>query len=218
MSNWRLLLSRTVTGLEQLEQQGQAVPEWVLGGGTALMLHANHRLSKDIDAFIDDPQYLGIMSPKVTEVWSCRTWDETAHYLKLVYAEGEIDFIVSGPLSGLGTDTYEIDLTDLPAARKVSIQVEHPAEIALKKMHYRPTMLKPRDIFDIAVADSIDHDALVGNLSAISDKKSALIKRLNNVDRKFLQAELAELDILAGWDDQKKNCLDTTRSLVKQIP
>ena len=68
MSNWRLLLSRTVTGLEQLEQQGQAVPEWVLGGGTALMLHADHRLSKDIDAFIDDPQYLGIMSPKVTEV------------------------------------------------------------------------------------------------------------------------------------------------------
>lgn len=68
MSNWRLLLSRTVTGLEQLEQQGQAVPEWVLGGGTALMLHANHRLSKDIDAFIDDPQYLGIMSPRVTEV------------------------------------------------------------------------------------------------------------------------------------------------------
>jgi hypothetical protein len=44
--------------------------------------------------------------------------------LKLIYAEGEIDFIVSGPLSGLGTDTYEIDLTDLPAARKVSIQVD----------------------------------------------------------------------------------------------
>ncbi len=200
MSNWRLLLSRTVTGLEQLEQQGQAVPEWVLGGGTALMLHANHRLSKDVDAFIDDPQYLGIMSPKVTEVWNCRTWDEAAHYLKLIYAEGEID------------------LTDLPPARKVSIEVEHPAEIALKKMHYRPTMLKPRDIFDIAVADSLDHNALVGNLSVISDKKSALIKRLDNVDRKFLQAELAELDIQAGWDDQKKNCLDTTRSLVNQIP
>jgi hypothetical protein len=159
-----------------------------------------------------------IMSPKVTEVWSCRTWDEAAHYLKLIYAEGEIDFMVSGPLSGVGTDTYEIDLTDLPAARRVSIEVEHPAEIALKKMHYRPTMLKPRDIFDIAVADSIDHDALVGNLSVISDKKSALIKRLDNVDRKFLQAELAEVDIQAGWDDQKKNCLDTTRSLVKQIP
>ena len=144
------------------------------------------------------------MSPKVTEVWGCRTWDEAAHYLKLIYAEGEIDFIVSGPLSGLGTDTFEIKLTDLPPARKVSIEVEHPAEIALKKMHYRPTMLKPRDIFDIAVANSLDHDALVGNLSVISDKKNALIKRLDNVDRKFLQAELAELDIQAGWDDQKR--------------
>ncbi len=218
MSNWRLLLSRTVTGLERLAQQGQAVPEWVLGGGTALMLHANHRLSKDIDAFIDDPQYLGMMSPRVTEVWNCQTWDEAAHYLKLTYAEGEIDFIVSGPLSGLGTDNFEIDLTDLPPAREVSVKVEHPAEIALKKMHHRPTMLKPRDIFDIAVADFLDHDALAGNLRVISDKKSALIKRLDNVDRKFLQAELAELDIQAGWDDQKKHCLDTTRSLVNQIP
>lgn len=182
------------------------------------MLHANHRLSKDIDAFINDPQLLGIMSPKVTEVWNCRTWDEAAHYLKLIYVEGEIDFIVSGHLSGLGTDTYEIDLTDLPAARKVAIQVEHPAEIALKKMRYRPTTLKPRDIFDIAVAESVNHDALVGNLSAVSDNKSGLIKRLEKVDRKFLQAELAELDIQAGWDDQRRNCLDTVRSLVKQIP
>lgn len=218
MSNWHLLLSRTIIGLEQLKQQGHAVPEWVLGGGTALMLHANHRFSKDIDAFIDDPQYLGIMSPKVTEVWSCRTWDEAAHYLKLTYTEGEIDFIVSNPLSRLGTDTFEIDLTNLPAARKISIEVEHPAEVALKKMHYRPTMLKPRDIFDIAVADSIGHDALVENLSTISDKKNALIKRLDNVDRKFLQAELAELDIQAGWDEQKTRCLETVRSLVTQIP
>jgi hypothetical protein len=127
-----------------------------------------------------------------------------AHYLKLVYAEGEIDFIVGGPLSGLGTDTFEIDLNDLPTARKVSIEVEHPAEIALKKMHYRPTMLKARDIFDIAVAYSIDHDARVGNLGAISEQKNALIKRLDNIDRKLLQAELAELDIRTGWEDQKR--------------
>jgi len=32
-----------------LEEAGQPVPEWLLGGGTALMLFANHRLSKDVD-------------------------------------------------------------------------------------------------------------------------------------------------------------------------
>lgn len=215
MSNWRLLLSRAISGLEQLKQQGQAVPEWVLGGGTALMLHAGHRLSKDIDAFIDDPQYLGLMSPDVTDVWECETWDRAAHYLKLVYPEGEIDFIVSGPLSGLDTEAREVDL---PSGRKVSIQIDHPAEIALKKMHYRPATLKVRDIFDIAVSDSLDHATMVSNLNVISDKKSALLKRLDGIDRKFLQVELAALDIQDGWDEQKKNCLDTVRSLVQQIP
>jgi hypothetical protein len=100
----------------------------------------------------------------------------------------------------------------------VAIEIEHPAEIALKKMHYRPAMLKSRDIFDIAVGDSIDHEALVGNLNEISDKKSAPLKRLGGIDRKFLQAELAELDIQEGWDDQKKTCLETVRSLVELIP
>jgi hypothetical protein len=79
-------------------------------------------------------------------------------------------------------------------------------------------MLKSRDIFDIAVIDSIDHQALVGNLNEIADKKSVLLKRLDGIDRKFLQAELAELDIQDGWDDQKKSCLETVRSLVGQIP
>src|SRR5262249_8506901 len=159
-----------------------------------------------------------IMSPDVTDVWDCRTWQRAAHYLKLAYTEGEIDFIVSGPLSGLATTFYEVDLTDLPAKRKVIIQIEHPAEIALKKMYYRPTMLKSRDIFDIAVADSIDHEALVGNLNQISDKKIALLKRLGGLNRKFLEAELAELDIQEGWNDQKKSCLETTRLLVDRIP
>ena len=48
LASWRLLLSRTIIGLEKLEQQGQVVPDWILGGGTALLLHSGHRLSKDI--------------------------------------------------------------------------------------------------------------------------------------------------------------------------
>jgi hypothetical protein len=85
-------------------------------------------------------------------------------------------------------------------------------------MHYRPATLKARDIFDIAVVDSIDHAALAESLGEVSDKKDALLKRLRDIDRKFLQAELAALDIQEGWDDQKKNCLDTVRSLVEKIP
>ncbi|MGV7215755.1 nucleotidyl transferase AbiEii/AbiGii toxin family protein [Bradyrhizobium sp. UFLA05-112] len=143
MSNWRQLPSRTIVGLEELKQQGQAVPEWILGGGTALMLHANHRLSKDIDAFIDDPQYLGVMSPRVTEVWNCQTWDEAAHYLKLIYAEGEIDFIVSAPLSRLGTDIFEVDLTDLPALDVCPNRFKSGMQTSRRQHEYPVAMHRP---------------------------------------------------------------------------
>jgi hypothetical protein len=82
------------------------VPDWVLSGGTALMIHADHRLSRDIDAFIDDPQYLTQLSPEITDVWKCSAWDRAAHYLKLKYPEGEIDFIVTAPGSNLIRRTY----------------------------------------------------------------------------------------------------------------
>ena len=78
MSNWRQLLDRTLQGLAGLQQQGQPVPDWVLGGGTALMIFADHRLSRDVDAFIDDPQYLAVLSPETTDVWKCSAWDRSA--------------------------------------------------------------------------------------------------------------------------------------------
>ena len=101
MSNWRQLLDRALQGLAELKRQGQPVPDWVLGGGTALMVFADHRLSRDIDAFIDDPQYLALLSPETTDVWKCSAWDRAAHYLKLKYPEGEVDFIVTAPISSL---------------------------------------------------------------------------------------------------------------------
>ena len=65
------------------------------------MVFADHRLSRDIDAFIDDPQYLALLSPETTDAWNCSAWDRAAHYLKLKYPEGEVDFIVTAPISSL---------------------------------------------------------------------------------------------------------------------
>jgi Nucleotidyl transferase AbiEii toxin, Type IV TA system len=218
LSGWRKLLGRTLNGLSDLKQQGQPVPDWVLGGGTALMLYADHRLSRDIDAFIDDPQYLALLSPDTTDVWNCTDWDHAAHYLKLRYPEGEIDFIVSGPLSDLDPVEKEIDLTSIRAGWKPTIMVEPPAEIALKKMYHRATMLKPRDIFDITVIKKIDGDPLIKNLSAVASKKEDLLQRVNSIRVDYLKADLAELDIQPGWEHEQETCLETVRTLVAQIP
>jgi hypothetical protein len=158
LSGWRSLLGRKLDGLSDLEQEGQPVPDWVLGGGTALMLYANHRFSRDIDAFIDDPKYLGVLSPETTDVWSC------------------------------------------------------------KKMYHRATMLKPRDIFDIAVIEKIDVGSLIANLREVASRKDDLVRRLVSIRVDYLKADLAELDIQPGWKHEKETCLETVRSLVAQIP
>ncbi|KYK47423.1 hypothetical protein A1D31_30570 [Bradyrhizobium liaoningense] len=182
------------------------------------MLYANHRFSRDIDAFIDDPQYLAVLSPETTDVWNCDDWDKAAHYLKLRYPEGEIDFIVSGAISDLDPVEKEIDLTSIRAGWKPTIAIEPPAEIALKKMYHRATMLKPRDIFDIAVIKKIDGGPLIANLGEVASKKNDLVRRLASIRIDYLKADLAELDIQSGWEHEQETCLETVRSLVAQIP
>ena len=218
MSNWRQLLDRTLQGLAELKRQGQPVPDWVLGGGTALMVFADHRLSRDIDAFIDDPQYLALLSPETTDVWKCSAWDRAAHYLKLKYPEGEIDFLVTAPISSLPPIERQIDLTGIRNGSKPAIRLDPPAEIALKKLHYRASMLKPRDVFDISVIDAIAGDTLAANLHEVAEKKDDLLRRLDNIKENFLQAELAELDIRPGWENHKTTCLETVRTVVGRIP
>ncbi len=117
------------------------------------MLHAGHRLSKDIDAFITDAQYLSILSPRLggEDTWHCDTYTEAANHLKLVYPEGEIDFIVALPITDLASELKTIPKEQGLSA--VEIEVEHPVEIALKKLVYRGGSLKVRDIFDIAVVE-----------------------------------------------------------------
>lgn len=218
MSNWRRLLDRTLQGLAELKRQGRPVPDWVLGGGTALMVYADHRLSRDIDAFIDDPQYLALLSPETTDVWNCAAWDRAAHYLKLKYPEGEVDFIVTAAISPLQPIEKQVDLTEIRKGSKPMIQIDPPVEIALKKLHYRATMLKPRDVFDISVVDAIDGPALIANLHEVADKKDDLLRRLEDIREDFIQAELAELDIRPRWEMQKKTCLETVRGIVGRIP
>ena len=103
-------------------------------------------LSKDIDAFITDPQYLPILSPRLggEDVWACETYDEAANHLKLVFPEGEIDFIVAAPITELASEVMTIP--DEQGSLSVQIEVEHPVEIALKKLVYRAGGLKVRDI------------------------------------------------------------------------
>ena len=220
MPPWRRLLARTVDGLARLREKGSATPDWALGGGTALMLRAGHRLSKDIDAFITDPQYLPVLSPRLAgeDIWACDTYSEAANHLKLVYPEGEIDFIVAAPVTDLACEAMTIPEEQGDGGRPVEVEVEHPVEIALKKLVYRGGSLKVRDIFDVAVVDSLHHDPLRANLHHASGVKREIRKRLARLSEDYCRQELAELDIDEKWRPAADTCLARTRAVVEAIP
>lgn len=212
MSHWQRLLDRAIGGLERLRQNGQPVPDWVLGGGTALMINAAHRTSKDIDAFITDPQYLALLSPRLggEDVWKCEAYEEAAHHLRLVFPEGEIDFIVAAPITDLPPERKTIDVN----GSSYVIDVEHPVEVALKKLNYRGGMLKVRDVFDVSVVDALFPELLRANVSRVAHLKSAILARLDAISPSFLRLELGELDISENWRTNARACLPRVRGIV----
>lgn len=56
-----------------------------------------HRLSKDIDIFVPDPQALNYVNPHLSQVAEDLTirYDEANGFIKLFLPDGEIDFVAS---------------------------------------------------------------------------------------------------------------------------
>jgi hypothetical protein len=220
LPQWQILLDRTIKGLRRLGAANQPVPNWVLGGGTALMIHTKHRISKDIDAFIDDPQYLPFLSPRLAgeSVWACRRFDESPHHLKLVFPEGEVDFIVAASVTALPATRRNIDISDVEEGLSHMVDVEHPVETALKKLRYRGSMLTVRDIFDVSVVDNLFHDLLREHLSKVATLRTAMLTRMNGMTKTFVRRELNELEIAKNWRDHADLCFEHVRALVSAIP
>ena len=141
-NDWENLLGYA---LKQLDPCGLPGDSWTLGGGTVLMFHFAHRLSKDIDIFFPDKQLLGMVSPRVNDAveLSLREYIEQDGFCKLTFPEGKVDFIYSRKMT-----------THPPQARMLigrRVLCEDPVEIAAKKVFWRGHRFTPRDIFDLAV-------------------------------------------------------------------
>jgi len=57
---WEVLFQRALRLIGDIQRYGGlADPFWTFRGGTVLMFRYGLHLSKDIDIFVPDPQYLG---------------------------------------------------------------------------------------------------------------------------------------------------------------
>jgi hypothetical protein len=97
---------------DDLERRGLGRPPFWLGGGTVLMLHYKHRFSIDVDFFGYDAQWISLVTPRLNEHAAALadTYVEQANAVKLVMAEGDIEFVTAG------------DVTCFPARTKTVIE------------------------------------------------------------------------------------------------
>jgi hypothetical protein len=65
---WKDLLPHALSIIEDIKSHGTSDPFWTFGGGTVLMFRYQHRHSNDIDIFVPDPQYLGFVTPRLSDV------------------------------------------------------------------------------------------------------------------------------------------------------
>lgn len=175
---------------------GGAVPDWSVGGGTMLMRRYRHRESRDVDIFIGDPQWIGVLTPRLNTFAEGKTSEyvEQAGFLKLYFADGEVDFIVAG------------NVTDQPFAMETvlgrSVRVETDAEIIGKKVSYRAAQFRARDIFDLACVLEKNPAALGAIDGILAAAKPVILARLDErepVLREDFQAIEVPEDSLYGY-------------------
>ena len=175
---------------------------WSFGGGTALAIyHFKHRISFDIDIFINDVQYFTYLSPKwfidETKIFKSN-YAESATNIKLTTQNDiKVDFIVSPNLSNV--KPFKDSKLDLG----FDFYVDSIEEIISKKIRYRKEQNLARDIFDIAFAinrDSTLLNRLHTNKSINLDEIFIWQKSLNNLNQKKY---LNEIDIVTPVDEFK---------------
>ncbi len=123
-----------------------------------MMIQISHRESHDIDIFLDDPQLLGVIDPSRSrlrfDVVPSDYHGDGLRFQKFVFESvGEIDFIVAGALTRNPFQMREVE--------GWAVQLATIPEIIAKKVYYRGSEAKPRDIFDMAAAARFQLEPMV---------------------------------------------------------
>ena len=186
---WQILLRHAYALVDEIAAHGIEDPFWTFGGGTVLMLRYRHRLSKYIDIFVPDPQYLGFVSPRLSDVAEGVTdkYVEGPSYIKLLRAEGEIDFVASPNLTSAPYEVWEL------LGREV--KVETSAEIVAKKLWHRGDRATARDLFDLALVIEREPQALATARPYLLRHREAFLQQVDQ-RKPVLKAQFEAIDVL----------------------
>ncbi len=197
LNRWELLFQRALILIDSARAIGIPVDDWTFGGGTVLMRRHRHRLSKDVDIFINDPQFLGYLTPRLSPTAESLTtqYIEDHKHVKLVFSEGEIDFVAAPPLTA--QPAHVETLFDH------RILVETSAEIVGKKVWHRGFEFTARDIFDLSMVAELEPQALREISTILRDRRALILERIKRYDSILREnfAELATLEYMRSFDE-----------------
>lgn len=187
-SGWQQLL-------EEIMHIEEGLPEklpFSFGGGTALAVHLGHRVSYDVDLFYRSADIFNYYNPNknpaVRDLVKKHggSWQYPGSYLKLELKIGEVDILISN------------FMTPQPATdwlfKKWVIKLETPAEILAKKIRYRSSQFKRRDIFDMAVIANIRKAELKAALQVNIENLARLRDRIATMMADYEQFILADIN------------------------
>ncbi|PWK85814.1 nucleotidyltransferase AbiEii toxin of type IV toxin-antitoxin system [Fulvimonas soli] len=173
------------------------------------MLRMAHRQSKDIDLFVPDPQYLGYVNPRLSDVAEgiSTDYEEAAEFIKLYLPDGEIDVIVGQPLTDTPYDTINYG--------ERMIRVETSAEIIAKKMWHRGDRAKGRDLFDLCAVANAEPEQLEMAKPFMVRHGTAFLQALTEREN-VLRREFLVIDAIGETMDFNQ-CLLQAESIIRPL-
>lgn len=179
-----------------------------------MMIQIGHRESHDIDIFLDDPQLLGFIDPSKSElrfeVMPSAYQGDGTRFQKFAYENvGEIDFIIAGALTRTPFELREVEGR--------AVRLETIPEIITKKVYYRGSEAKPRDIFDIAAAARSQLGAVVNALGDFPEQVARTKERLEKLNPEFVDRAIAQLMIMPDYEAPAADSLNTALAVLDEV-
>jgi hypothetical protein len=212
--DWARLFKIACALIRQVNSGQSIIDHWTLGGGTALLLQIDHRESHDVDIFLSDPQLLAFLDPQKHDFkFEIRPIDyhgDGATFQKLAFKDvGEIDFIVGQAMTSSPTiqTTIEGEATLL----------ETIPEIIAKKIYYRGSSIKPRDIFDIAAAGEQHADSVIAALRSYRTEVQTTLGVIDKLNPDFVNRAIAQLAIKDRFRLVAQTALKQTSEILRAV-
>ena len=149
------------------------------GGGTALAIYYfQHRLSFDVDLFVQDPQIITYLSPKHwiedSQAFGDEAYIDFAHHIRVLSSKNKIKLDVLVAQDNLANCFID----DSNILFNTTVHVESIEDIIAKKIIYRRAENFTRDIIDIGIA--IQKENILEKLIALEAITNQDIRELHN--------------------------------------